>query len=145
MNDRTREGVWGSGGLGPFIRLAGKTVGFVGFGNIGKALCKRTNGLDMRALVYDPYVSDEMVAEYGAVKMSVEQLLEASDFVSLHLPLNEGTRHFLGKELLTRMKKTAILINTSRGPIINEKELIEILDDGLIAGVGLDVFEDEKN
>ena len=142
MHERAHEGLWGPG-MPPFYRLAGKTIGFIGFGHIGRALCKMTNGLSMKPLVYDPYVSDEMVAEYGAVRMSVEQLLEASDFVSLHLPLNEGTRHFLGKELLTRMKKTAILINTSRGAIINEKELIDVLESGVIAGAGLDVFEDE--
>ena len=142
MHERAHEGLWGPG-MPPFYRLAGKTIGFIGFGHIGRALCKMTNGLSMKPLVYDPYVSDEMIAEYGAVRMSVEQLLEASDFVSLHLPLNEGTRHFLGKELLTRMKKTAILINTSRGAIINEKELIDALENGVIAGAGLDVFEDE--
>lgn len=145
MHERAKAGFWGPGTTPPFYRLAGKTIGFVGFGNIGKALCKMTNGLSMNPLVYDPFVSDEIISEYGAQKATIDELFSKSDFISLHLPLNEKTRHSIGRELLTKMKKTAILINTSRGPIINEKELIEILDDGLIAGVGLDVFEDEKN
>lgn len=143
MHMRAQNGSWGPGNSAPFYRLAGKTIGFVGFGNIGRALCKMTNGLSMKPVVYDPFVSDEIISEYGAEKSSLEDLFKNSDFVSLHLPLNEKTRHSIGKELLTKMKKTAILINTSRGPIINENELIDILDQGLIAGVGLDVFENE--
>ncbi len=144
MHDRVKEGLWGPG-MPPFLRLAVKTIGFVGFGNIGKALCKMTNGLCMNALVYDPYVSEDTVAEFNAKKVDLEELLSNADFVSLHLPLNETTRHLFGKNLFTKMKKTAILINTSRGAIINEKELIEALEEKLIAGVGLDVFEDENS
>lgn len=145
MNDRTREGVWGSGVLGPFIRLAGKTVGFIGFGNIGKALCKRTNGLDMRALVYDPYVSEDALKEYGAESASFEDLLGAADFVTLHLPLNDKTRHMINKDAFEKMKRTAILINTSRGAIVDEAALIDALEQGKIAGAGLDVFENETD
>ena len=144
MHERARAGLWGPG-MPPFIRLAGKTIGFVGFGNIGKALCKMTNGLSMRPLVYDPFVTEEAIADYGAEKVDIETLLANSDFVSIHMPLNDGTRHFFDKCLLEKMKNTAILINTSRGPIVNECDLIDALDKGIIAGVGLDVFEDEKN
>ena len=142
MNERAKNGLWGPG-MPPFYRLAGKSVGFVGFGNIGRALCKMTNGLSMRPYVYDPFVSDDVIAEYGAEKLSIEEIFERSDFVSLHLPLNEKTRHSIGKELFSKMKNTAILINTSRGPIINEAELIDALEQGQLAGVGLDVFENE--
>ena len=142
MHERAQNGLWGPG-MPPFYRLAGKKIGFVGLGNIGRALCKMTNGLSMKPLVYDPFVSDEVIAEYGAERMSLEKIFEVSDFVSLHLPLNDSTRHSIGKALFSRMKKSAILINTSRGPIINEKELIEALEGGFMAGVGLDVFEDE--
>ena len=145
MHDRVKSGGWGTGGTPPFLRLAGKTIGFVGLGNIGKAVCKRTNALDMKPLVYDPYVSDETLEEYRAQRASLHELLAASDFVSLHLPLNDSTRHMFGKELFAKMKRSAILINTSRGAIVNEAELIEALEEKLIAGVGLDVFEDEKN
>ncbi len=144
MHDRVKGGMWGPG-MPPFLRLAGKTVGFVGFGNIGRALCKMTGGLSMKALVCDPYVSEDSVAEFNAQKVDLDELLANADFVSLHLPLNEKTRHSFDKKLFTKMKKTAILINTSRGAIINEVELIEALEEGLIAGVGLDVFEDEEN
>jgi D-3-phosphoglycerate dehydrogenase len=144
MHERARSGLWGPG-MPPFIRLAGKTIGFVGFGNIGKALCKMTNGLSMKPLVYDPYVSADSISEYGAEKVDIDDLLSNSDFVSIHMPLNESTRHFFNKDLLTKMKNTAILINTSRGPIVNESDLVDALDKGIIAGVGLDVFEDETN
>ncbi len=144
MHERAKAGLWGPG-MPPFIRLSGKTIGFVGFGNIGRALCKMTNGLSMKPLVYDPFVSDDIVAEFGAEKLEIDELLASADFVSIHMPLNDKTRHFFSKNLISKMKKTAILINTSRGPIINEKELVEALEEGLIAGVGLDVFEDERN
>ncbi len=142
MHDRAKSGAWGPG-MPPFLRLRGKTIGFIGFGNIGKALCKMTNGLSMKALVYDPYLSADTVTACGAEKVELDDLLENSDFVSLHMPLNENTRHFIGREHFEKMKKTAIFINTSRGPIVNETELIEALEQNVIAGVGLDVFEDE--
>jgi D-3-phosphoglycerate dehydrogenase len=144
MTDRVKEGLWGPG-MPPFLRLSGKTIGFVGFGNIGKALCKMTNGISMTPIVYDPFVSKETVSEYDAEKVELEELLEKSDYVSLHLPLNEKTRHLFGKNFFTKMKRTAILINTSRGAIVNENELIEALEKKLIAGVGLDVFEEETH
>ena len=144
MHERAKCGFWGPG-MPPFLRLAGKKIGFVGFGNIGRALCRMTNGLSMKPLVFDPYVSDDVIKEYRADMVSLEELFAEADFISLHLPLNESTRHSIGKELFSKMKSTAILINTSRGPIINEKELIEALEDGVFAGVGLDVFEDERN
>lgn len=99
----------------------------------------------MTPIVYDPFVSKETVSEYDAEKVELEELLEKSDYVSLHLPLNEKTRHLFGKNFFTKMKRTAILINTSRGAIVNENELIEALEKKLIAGVGLDVFEEETH
>ncbi|MBO5305383.1 MAG: C-terminal binding protein, partial [Clostridia bacterium] len=92
MHERVKAGGWGTGGTPPFLRLAGKTIGFVGFGNIGRALCKRTNALEMKALVYDPYVSDELLKEYHAEGVSLDTLLASADFISLHLPLNDSTR-----------------------------------------------------
>lgn len=145
LNARVNVGEWAlSDEIGPATRLAGKTVGFVGFGNIGKAVCRRTNAFDMKPIVYDPFVSDEALREYGAERKELEELLAESDFVSLHLPLNEKTRGSIGARELSKMKKTAVLINTSRGGIINEKELAEALESGTIAAVGLDVFENES-
>ncbi len=143
MNDRVREGKWGTGGK-TGIRLSGKTIGFLGFGNIGRALCERTNACGMKPLVYDPYVEEDILRKYGAKKVDMDFLLRNSDFVSSHLPLNDETYHILGKEQFEKMKKTAILINTSRGGVINEEELAHALEQGEIAGAGLDVFEDEN-
>ena len=142
MAERVKMGKWGSDGT-PFIRLGGKTIGFIGFGNIGKALCKMINGLGMRPIVYDPFVSNDVLEEYGAEKIELDELLVEADFVSLHLPLNDSTRHMISKETFKKMKSSAILINTSRGPIVDEAALIEALEAGQIAGVGLDVFENE--
>ena len=142
MHDRVRAGR-GCDGVTPFWRLAGKTIGFLGFGNIGKAVCQRTNALGMKAIVYDPYVSEDVLASYNAEKSDLDSMLSRADFVTLHLPLNDKTRHTVGRSFFEKMKKTAILINTSRGAIVNEQELIEALEEGLIGGVGLDVFEDE--
>ncbi len=144
MNDRVRANNWGGEGRKAGVRLSGKTIGFLGFGNIGRAVCKRTNGSEMKPIVYDPFVSDELIAEYGAERVTVDVLLTRSDFITCHLPLNEKTYHTLGKAEFAKMKNTAILINTSRGGVINEAELIDALEAGEIAGVGLDVFEDES-
>ena len=145
MHDRVREGVWGSGGMGPFLRLAGKTVGFIGFGNIGQALCKRVRGLDMNAIAYDPYVKDEVFEALGAKKAELDEVLEKADFVSVHLPLNDQTRHMINMDVFAKMKNSAILINTARGAVVNETELIEALENGVIGGAGLDVFENETD
>lgn len=144
MHDRVRDNNWGGKGRGKGVRLAGKTIGFLGFGNIGRAVCKRTNACEMSPIVYDPFVSDEMIAEYGAERVTMDELLRRADVITCHLPLNEKTFHTLGKEQFKRMKNTALLINTSRGGVINEAELIDALEAGELAGVGLDVFEDES-
>ena len=145
MNDRVRDGAWGSGGMGPFIRLSGKTLGIWGFGNIGRALCKMVSGLGMRVITCDPYVSEETARECGAEKVELDEMLSLSDFVSVHMPLNDKTRHSVNGEIFAKMKKTAIIINTSRGAVIDEQALIEALENKTIAGAGLDVFEDEKS
>ena len=144
LNERIADNEWSlEEKIGCGIRLAGKTIGFVGFGNIGRAVCRRTNAFDMKPLVYDPFVSDEAILEYGAKRSSLDELLSESDFVSLHLALNEKTRHIIGAKEFSIMKKSAILINTSRGGVVNESELADALEKGIIAGVGLDVFENE--
>lgn len=144
MNDRVRANNWGGAGLGQGARLAGKTIGFLGFGNIGRAVCKRANACEMKPVVYDPYIRPEVLEEYGAEGVTMEELLTRADVITCHLPLNDMTFHTLGKDQFARMKKSAILINTSRGGVINEAELIDALEAGELAGVGLDVFEDES-
>jgi len=128
-------------GLGP--REQTKTLGIVGFGRIGQAVYRRAKGFHMRILAYDPWVKDMIQKTEGVHYCDLPQLLEQSDFVTLHCNLNQETRHLIGREELKRMKKTSYLINTSRGPIVDEKELVWALKNQIIAGAGLDVYEDE--
>jgi glyoxylate reductase len=124
--------------------VARKTLGIVGFGAIGQAVAKRARGFDMRLLYHqrrrlDPAMEREMGIEYA----DFGRLLRDSDFVSLHVPLTDKTRYLIGMPQLKQMKPTAFLINASRGPVVNEKELVEALRMRVIAGAGLDVYENE--
>ncbi len=125
------------------LELHGKTLGIVGFGSIGKEVAKRALCLGMRVLVYDPYVEESMLRELKVERAELDELLRQSDFVSLHVPLNESTRHLIDREKLSLMKKTAYLINTARGGVVDEKALAEALKNGQIAGAALDVFDVE--
>jgi glyoxylate reductase len=124
--------------------VTGKTLGIVGFGAIGQAVAKRARGFDMRILYHqrrqlDPARERELGIEYA----DFGRLLRESDFLSLHTPLTDKTRYLIGEKELQQMKPTAFLINASRGPVVNEKELVEALGKGVIAGAGLDVYENE--
>ena len=125
----------------------GRTIGLIGGGGlIGKAVAKRAHGFDMRVLYATPRRKPESVeGEFGLEYVPLDQLLRESDFVSLHSPLNADTRHQIGTRELGLMKKTAFIINTARGPIIEEKALVRALKGKKIAGAGLDVFENEPN
>jgi D-3-phosphoglycerate dehydrogenase len=123
--------------------LYGKTLGLIGFGNIGKAIAKRAGGFDMEVLVYDPYVDSKQVEALSARVSSLEEILTKADFISLHAALNEKTRKMIGKEQLSLMKRTAILVNTARGGLIDTIALIDSLKNNEIAGAGLDVFDPE--
>jgi len=121
-----------------------KTLGIFGLGRIGYALAKRAGGFDMRILYHNTRRADpEMEKRVGAEYVTKETLLEQSDFISIHMPFNEDTHRFIGAEELAAMKRSAFLINTARGELIDEKALVRALQDGLIAGAGLDVFEYE--
>jgi glyoxylate reductase len=125
--------------------LKGKTIGILGAGRIGERvvhMCVR--GFDMQAIYYDVRRSESIEQKYGAsFKATPEEVLAEADIVSLHVPLTPETKHLINKERLARMKKTAFLINTARGPIIDEAALVEALALGAIKGAGLDVFEQE--
>ena len=123
--------------------LAEKTLGLVGFGNVARKVAKRAKGFDMNILVYDPYISEDDVAEHGVRKVSMEELLKNSDFVSVHVRLTEGTWHLIGEKEFLMMKKNAIFVNTSRGHVVDEKALVQALREGRIAGAALDVVEEE--
>ncbi len=142
----TKEGMYK--GWGPMMFLGGdiyrKTLGIVGLGRIGKSVVRRAKGFDMRVLYFDAFRADEKVEkELGIEYVSLEELLKESDFVSMHVPLLPSTRHLIGEKELLMMKKTAYLINNSRGPVIDEEALVNALRDKEIAGAALDVFENE--
>lgn len=120
-----------------------KTLGIVGFGRIGRAVAKRAQGFDMIVLAHDPYSREAIEADPFATWAELDELLEKSDFVSLHVPLTEDTRHLIGERELRLMKRNAHLINTARGPVVDEAALVRALREGWIAGAGLDVYENE--
>jgi glyoxylate reductase len=122
----------------------GRTLGIVGLGRIGRAVARRARGFSMRILYSGPRPAPAAVeAELQARHVPLDALLQQSDFVSLHVPLREETTHLIGVEQLSRMKRAAFLINTSRGPVVDEAALAAALEEGLLAGAGLDVFEHE--
>jgi len=121
----------------------GATIGIVGAGRIGYAVAKRAAGFSMKILFYDVIPRPEMEKDFGAKKVDLDTLLKQSDFVSIHVPLMKETHHLINAEKLKLMKKTAYLINNSRGPVVDEKALYDALKEGRIAGAGLDVFEQE--
>lgn len=124
--------------------VSGKTLGIVGIGRIGQAMARRARGFDMTVLYSDPRaLPAEDEQKLGVRLVSFEELLGQSDFISLHPALNEETRHMMGARQFALMKRTAFLINTSRGPIIDEKALVQALTEGRLAGAGLDVYEHE--
>jgi glyoxylate reductase len=124
--------------------IHGKTLGIVGFGRIGQAVARRAAGFGMNVLFFDPMpVPDSVAQETGAQASPLETLLAASDFVSLHVPLGPDTQHLLNDAAFARMKPNCIVVNTSRGPVIDEKALARALRSGRIAGAGLDVYERE--
>ncbi len=127
------------------VDLHGKTLGVIGCGRIGSRVSLMcAHGLGMNIITYDPYISDEQARLAGAVrKPTLAEVLQAADVVTMHTPLNAETRHMIGSAQLAMMKPTAYLINTSRGPVVDEPSLVAALSAGTIAGAGLDVFEKE--
>jgi glyoxylate reductase len=124
--------------------IHGKTLGVVGFGRIGRAVARRALGFNMRVLYQDAVRADPATArELRATRMELESLLAEADFVSLHTPLLAETRHLVNERTLQLMKKSAVLVNAARGPVVDEAALVRALKEGWIAGAGLDVFEEE--
>lgn len=121
----------------------GRTLGIVGVGRIGAAVALRSKGFNMRVLYTDVRHNTEIEKEVGAQKVDMDTLLRESDFISVHVPLMPETRHLISKRDLEMMKPTAYLINTSRGPVVDEAALADALEKKVIAGAGLDVFEEE--
>ncbi len=145
-NNSVKDGKWTSCEdfcywLNPLIELAGKTIGLIGFGRIGLATAKIAKGFGMNVLAYDNYQSEEGKAL--ATYVTLDELLAKSDVVSLHVPLFESTEGMINKETLCKMKKSAILINTSRGPLVVEKDLAEALNNNVIYAAAVDVVSSE--
>jgi D-3-phosphoglycerate dehydrogenase len=144
LQDRNmRARIWDRNRGFPRWHLKGQTLGLVGFGRIAQSVAQKLAGFRLTTLAYDPFVASEVFAQHAVRSVSLEELMEQSDFVSIHCPLTPETRHLIGTTQLRRMKREAFLINTSRGPVIDESALIVALQSGWIAGAGLDVLDPE--
>jgi len=144
-DDSTRDGRWNApiSGLNTF-EMADKLVGVLGMGNIGRQVSRRVQGFDARVQYYDKYpLPEEQERELGITPVSLEELFRTSDIITCHTALTWETHHIVSAERLATMKPTAVLINTSRGPVVDETALIDALRSGTIAGAGIDVFEKE--
>jgi D-3-phosphoglycerate dehydrogenase len=144
----TKEGGWGARGggrrpVGMIHRITGETLGLVGFGNISRAVARRAKGFDLNVIAYDPYVPREVFLEAGVRQATLGQVVQDSDFISIHVPLLPSTHHLIGRPQFALMKKDAILVNTARGPVVDEAALIAALQQGQILGAALDVTEQE--
>ena len=138
-NALVQAGRWDMPALVPIHRLAGRVLGLVGFGNIPRALAPKAKAFGLRVVAHDPYVAQQAVVAAGVESVSFDRLLEISDFVSVHAPLLPATRGLFNAEVLRKMKKGACLINTARGPLVDEDALVSALDAGHLAGAALDV------
>lgn len=123
--------------------LKGKTLGIVGMGAIGKRLAVRARAFEMQVNAYDPYFDDVFAKEHSIGKMELDEVLTSSDFVSLHVPLMDSTRHMIDEQKISQMKKGVVIINTARGGLIDERAAAKALQSGQIGGLGLDAFEQE--
>lgn len=125
------------------VEVTGKTLGLIGCGNIGSIVASRAQGLKMKVIGYDPFLSDERAKDLNIEKVELDDLLKRADFITLHTPLNDATRNLLGEAAFKKMKKGVRIINCARGGLIVEKELKAAIESGHVAGAALDVFEEE--
>lgn len=140
LDSAARDGQWARF---PMREICGKTVGIVGFGRIGRRLAQLLQGFDARILAYDPFLPGDAVIKAGAQPVTLDQLLASSDIVSLHLPYTPENHHLMGRENLEKMKPGAYLVNTARGPLVDEAALYQALVSGKLSGAALDVYETE--
>ncbi len=145
MAQLMREGNWREARpvFNDVPRLWGQTVGLISFGNIARAVARRCQPFGLHVIAFDPFVSELTMTAEGVEPVGFMEMLERSDFVSMHAPLNEETRHLMTVEHFAAMKRSAIFVNNGRGPTVDEEALIQALDTGEIAGAALDVFEKE--
>ena len=140
-----REGRWKEGrpALLKIPRLMGLTLGFIAFGHVPRAVAMRAKAFGLRLMAYDPYIEEMVMHEYGVLPSTLSEVLQQSDFVSMHAPATPEARGMLKEKHFAQMKKSAIFINTGRGPTVNEAALIKALQEGWIAHAALDVLEQE--
>ena len=138
-NKLVQAGRWEVPAVVPIHRLAGRVLGLVGYGNIPRALAPKAKAFGLRVVTHDPYVSQQALAAAGVESVSFDRLLEISDFVSIHAPLTPATRGLFNAQVFGKMKTDALLINTARGPLVDEDALVSALDSGRLGGAALDV------
>jgi D-3-phosphoglycerate dehydrogenase len=144
VQDRAvRKGIWDRHLAWPRWHLRGRTLGLIGFGHIARLVARKLQGFELNTLAYDPLVDPQVMAGQGVRGASLDELLREADFVSLHCPLTKDTFHLLDEARLRSMKPEAILINTARGPLVDERALVQALKEGWLAAAGLDVLEEE--
>jgi D-3-phosphoglycerate dehydrogenase len=143
LTNRVRAGRWEAQDAVPIRRLRGQILGLVGFGKIPRRLAEKVQPLGIEVIAFDPYVDADTMGGYGARKVPLDTLLAQSDFVSVHAPLVRETHGLIGEAELRKMKPTAYLINTARGPLVQDAALIRALQERRIAGAALDVLETE--
>ncbi len=142
-NYQMAHGGWGAGPFMPISALSEMTLGLLSFGNIARAVARKALCLGFAIRAYDPYVREEIFANCGVARVDFDGLLRESDIISIHCPLVPETQHLIDREAIEKMKDGVIVVNTSRGPLVSEEDLIEALDSGKIGGAGLDVYEIE--
>jgi D-3-phosphoglycerate dehydrogenase len=142
-NTLVQSSRWGVPPLVPLRRLEGQVLGLVGFGNIPRALAPKAKACGLRVLAHDPYIAKETLGAAGVESVSFDDLLARSDFISVHAPLLPATRGLMNAAAFARMKKGAYVINTARGPLVDEPALIAALDSGHLGGAALDVVTTE--
>jgi D-3-phosphoglycerate dehydrogenase / 2-oxoglutarate reductase len=144
LYDSATQGEWDFNSIYPVFSLSGKTLGIVGLGRIGAAVCRMMQGFHLRFLICDPYLSDARKKDLGIETISLDEVLKESDIITVHTPLNRETHHFIDEPQLKRMKRTAILVNTSRGGTVNLRALDKALREGWISHAGIDVYEEKE-
>ncbi len=142
-NAHVHGGKWGGAPGGTPSRLAGQVLGIVGLGNIGREVARKASGLGLKLLGVDPYLAPERARALGVELVGLEELLHRSDYVTLHCPLTDETRHLISQAQLALMKPSAYLINMARGPVVDQPALVQALTAGTIRGAALDVLEQE--
>lgn len=143
-NRLMREGGWARVEVERQVEIRNSTIGIVGLGAIGSRMAQfATQGFNMKVLAHDPYITEARAQQFNARLVDLETLFRESDIVSIHVPLNDETRHMIGEKLLRLMKPTAIFVSSARGPIVDEKALIKVLQEKRISGACLDVYEME--